>query len=89
MVCAIAKIKQWPIEESVPDDGWDLSAPEETWGVVRRLEENWRNFVTGGTGEEAPKRKNHRTRRMNNFPHAEEDWQDGDDGEPEIIMPQE
>jgi hypothetical protein len=85
MVCVIAKVKEWPIEESVPDD-WETSTPEEKWGAVRRLEENWKNFMAGGAGEEPTKRKNHRTRRMNNFPHAEEDWGDDGDSEPEVIM---
>ncbi|KAF9486579.1 Metallo-dependent hydrolase [Pholiota conissans] len=47
MVKIIAEIRGWHIEskEWVGDAN---SEPEETWGVVRRLEKNWRRFRDGG-----------------------------------------
>jgi len=45
MVCMIAEIRGWPIE-----DTWEDSIPldEAQWGVTRRLESNWHAFVKGG-----------------------------------------
>jgi Tat protein secretion system quality control protein TatD with DNase activity len=86
IVRIIGQVKGWPIEEDVSDD-WDTK-PESEWGVVRRLEANWKAFLAGGDDNVLnPNRKNRRTRQMNNFPHAEEDWDDDEDSEPEVIMP--
>jgi len=45
MACMVAEIHGWPIE-----DMWEDAPPldEEKWGVIRRLESNWRSFVKGG-----------------------------------------
>jgi hypothetical protein len=45
MACIVAETLGWPIE-----DVWeDNPEPDESqWGVVRRLETNWRGFVKGG-----------------------------------------
>ncbi|KAI9444742.1 TatD DNase family Scn1 [Lactarius indigo] len=45
MACMVAEIHGWPIE-----DTWEDAPPsdEEKWGVIRRLESNWRAFVKGG-----------------------------------------
>lgn len=45
MACIVADALGWPIE-----DRWDDSPErdESEWGVVRRLEANWRAFVRGG-----------------------------------------
>jgi hypothetical protein len=45
MACIVAEALGWPIEE-----GWEDSPgrDETEWGVVRRLEGNWRAFVKGG-----------------------------------------
>lgn len=48
MVLTVADVKGWHVEDDW-DDGWD--GDEETkddWGVVRRLEANWKAFVKGG-----------------------------------------
>jgi hypothetical protein len=52
MVCIIAETRGWPIE-----DVWEDSSPldEAQWGVVRRLEANWRAFVKGGHAAPAKK----------------------------------
>lgn len=41
----VAEIHGWPIE-----DTWEDAPPldEAKWGVIRRLESNWRAFVKGG-----------------------------------------
>ena len=45
MACIVAETLGWPIE-----DAWqDGPEPDESqWGVVRRLETNWRAFLKGG-----------------------------------------
>ncbi|KAH9081590.1 TatD DNase family Scn1 [Lactarius deliciosus] len=45
MACMVAEIHGWPIE-----DTWEDTPPsdEAKWGVIRRLESNWRAFVKGG-----------------------------------------
>ena len=45
MACMVAEIHGWPIE-----DTWEDAPPldEAKWGVIRRLESNWRAFVKGG-----------------------------------------
>ena len=42
MACIVAETLGWPIEDSWEDK------PESEWGVVRRLEANWRAFLKGG-----------------------------------------
>lgn len=42
MIVAIADIKGWKIETE-----WNQDAPEDEWGVVRKLEENWKAFSKG------------------------------------------
>ncbi len=45
MACIVAKTLGWPIEDAWEDNpGRD----ESQWGIVRRLEANWRAFVKGG-----------------------------------------
>ncbi|KAI0785335.1 TatD related DNase-domain-containing protein [Irpex lacteus] len=44
MVQRIGEVKGWPVENT----DWIDSAPEEEWGVVRRLERNWTLFREGG-----------------------------------------
>ena len=43
MLLAVAEVKGWRVE-----DAWDADAPEDQWGAVRRLEENWKAFERGG-----------------------------------------
>jgi hypothetical protein len=45
MARMVAEIHDWPIE-----DVWEDPPPldEAKWGVIRRLESNWRTFVKGG-----------------------------------------
>ncbi|KAI0361045.1 Metallo-dependent hydrolase [Trametes cingulata] len=70
MLRTIAEVKGWRVE-----DAWDEAyedAPEEEWGAVRRLEENWKVFVRGGHAErEHVKRKRRRDK-------AIEDWEAGE-----------
>ena len=43
MIRTIAEVKGWPIEEA-----WDVEpGPKDSWGVVRRLENNWSAFQQG------------------------------------------
>ena len=39
MVCTIASVRDWPIEEE-----WIEDLEKEKWGVVRRVRENWITF---------------------------------------------
>ncbi|KAH9971899.1 hypothetical protein BJV77DRAFT_1057218 [Russula vinacea] len=43
MACKVAETHGWPIE-----DAWEDCLDESEWGVVRRLEANWRAFLKGG-----------------------------------------
>ncbi|KAL5534081.1 hypothetical protein ACEPAG_542 [Sanghuangporus baumii] len=43
MVLTIAEVKGWNVEEQ-----WEDTLDENEWGVVRRLEHNFQNFVKGG-----------------------------------------
>jgi hypothetical protein len=45
MACIVAEALGWPIEDAWEDDP---ERDESEWGVVRRLEANWRAFVKGG-----------------------------------------
>jgi hypothetical protein len=45
MACIVAEAVGWPIEDTWEDN---LERDESQWGVVRRLEANWRAFVKGG-----------------------------------------
>ena len=47
MVLTIAEVKGWRVEETWDYDDDDGDG-EEAWGVVRRLEENWKAFKRGG-----------------------------------------
>jgi hypothetical protein len=42
MVLIVAAVKGWPVETV-----WEEDIEESQWGVVRRLEKNWREFVQG------------------------------------------
>jgi len=42
MVLTIAEVKGWQVE-----DTWEDEVEETEWGVVRRLEDNWKAFKTG------------------------------------------
>ncbi|KAF9015683.1 TatD DNase family Scn1 [Cyathus striatus] len=42
MICTIAEVKGWKIE-----DDWDDDIPNVSWGVVKRLDENWKRFKNG------------------------------------------
>ena len=45
MACIVAEARGWRIEDAWEDSG---ERDESEWGVVRRLEANWRAFVKGG-----------------------------------------
>jgi len=45
MACIVAEALGWPIEEAWEDNP---ERDEPQWGVVRRLEANWRAFVKAG-----------------------------------------
>lgn len=67
MLCSVAAVKGWPVE-----DRWVTSSESETpeeaaWGAVRRLEENWKLFERGG---HKPYVKRKERRQM-----AIEDWE--------------
>jgi hypothetical protein len=42
MIQTIAEVKGWTVEED-----WVEELREEDWGVVQRLEENWKAFKAG------------------------------------------
>jgi hypothetical protein len=42
MVLMVAEVKGWPVETA-----WEEVIEESQWGVVRRLEKNWSEFVRG------------------------------------------
>lgn len=49
IVKTIAEVKDWRIEEEwdySPEDGDETA--REKWGVVKRLEANWEQFLRGG-----------------------------------------
>ncbi|KAJ7597396.1 TatD DNase family Scn1 [Mycena floridula] len=52
MLQTVAQVKGWKIETEWVDD-----LPEEEWGAVRRLEENWKIFKRGQHAELRTKRK--------------------------------
>jgi hypothetical protein len=63
MVLTVAEVKGWRVEES-----WDYNENgegEEAWGVVRRLEENWKAFKKGGhRNPDATKKGRNRKQRV-------------------------
>jgi Tat protein secretion system quality control protein TatD with DNase activity len=63
MVLIIAEVKGWRVEESW-DYGGDSEDGEEAWGVVRRLEENWKAFKKGGHRSPDEKKSRHRKQRV-------------------------
>ncbi|KAG8983757.1 hypothetical protein FRB90_005781, partial [Tulasnella sp. 427] len=82
MVCAIARIKNWAIESEAWDDEDGLG--EEDWGVVRRLERNWRRFIGPGLGVALnATRAGRKTRHLNDPAHKwRGEWVDeSSDGE--------
>ncbi|THH21225.1 hypothetical protein EW146_g296 [Bondarzewia mesenterica] len=49
MVRIVAEVKGWRVEHNWSDEyEVERETDESAWGVVRRLEENWRSFVKGG-----------------------------------------
>ena len=80
MACMVAEIHDWPIE-----DAWEDAPPldEAKWGVIRRLESNWRTFTKGG--HEVPSRglrSRDRRRRDHSLDLVESDTED--EGESKI-----
>lgn len=60
MVLTVAEVKGWRVEES-----WDYDEEEERWGVVRRLEENWKAFKRGRhESQDTTKKGRHRKQRV-------------------------
>lgn len=63
MVLTVAEVKGWYVEEK-----WhynENSGEEDTWGVVRRLEENWNAFKRGGhRSQDTTTKGRHRKQRM-------------------------
>jgi hypothetical protein len=47
MVLTVAEVKGWRVEENWDYDEHEIRG-EETLGVVKRLEENWKSFKRGG-----------------------------------------
>jgi len=76
MLNTVSEIKGWPIEQEWIDDGdadGDTRIPEEEWGAVRRLEENWKAFVKGG---HRPEKKV-----LSRFKRYRNDWVSGDEAD--------
>lgn len=67
MIQTIADVKGWTVE-----DRWDDNATSDSWGVVRRLENNWKTFQKGG---HAPIRKKDKRRLLL------EDWESDEEDE--------
>ena len=68
MLKIVAEVKGWAIE-----DDWNDDIPESEWGVVRRLEANWKAFVAAK--HVRPNQTSGRNRRF------EQDWVSGDESE--------
>lgn len=66
MILTIAEVKGWRVEEA-----WDYGEndTEANWGVVKRLEENWKLFKAGGHANPGSKSKQ---RRKNKVPPEEQ-----------------
>jgi len=75
MVETIAEVRGWKIERSWDEYGnSELDEEnEESWGVVRRLEMNWRRFLKGG---HAPKVKSNKKQRAD---YSYQDWPDSEE----------
>ena len=70
MLRTVAAVKGWRVEDAwdYDDEGEeDKYGHKETWGAVRRLEENWRAFRRGGH-KPYVRRKERRS-------HAIEEWE--------------
>ena len=54
MICLIADVRGWPVEKT-----WETNVPHESFGAVRRIEENWKAFCKGGhaTAEQVKEEK--------------------------------
>ena len=79
MLKTVSEIKGWPIEQEWVDDEDPASIdtrpriPENEWGAVRRLEANWKAFVTGG---HRPEKKV-----LSKFKRFQKDWVSDDEAE--------
>lgn len=73
----IANIRGWRIEQSPEEVVQEPPAGEEP-GAVRRFMLNWEAF-TKGDHSSVPLKASNKVRKRNKFPHAEEDWRDGDE----------
>jgi hypothetical protein len=63
----IANLRGWPLETS-----WDTDAPsEEQWGVVRRLERNWKRFEMGNHPEVLLPKSRRLRKQHENYPSDE------------------
>ena len=60
MLCTVAEVKGWEVEKTWSYDDRDGDDEDsETWGAVKRLEENWKTFIKAGHAP-AKKRRNKR-----------------------------
>jgi hypothetical protein len=76
MIMTVADVNGWQVEDDW-DDEWDEGAEEskDDWGVVRRLEANWKTFVKGGHSPIVPRgnRKERKPRREYPEPESQSD----------------
>ncbi|KAF8336460.1 uncharacterized protein EI90DRAFT_3144694 [Cantharellus anzutake] len=79
MLLVIARVKKWKVEESEEEIEASTSNP----GAIRRIRDNYGAFVRGNHARVVPKLSG-KIRKRNDFPHAEEDWEDDTD-EPEVV----
>ncbi|KIM32290.1 hypothetical protein M408DRAFT_63027 [Serendipita vermifera MAFF 305830] len=63
----IAQIRGWPLETSWEDG----ELPEEEWGVVRRLERNWKRFAEGNHPELQPRKSRRLRKQHEHYPSDE------------------
>lgn len=73
MVLLIGEVKGWNVETE-----WKEDFAEDQWGVVRKLEENWREFTKGNHIE---KRKKMEERKKSRRVRKDVDWELDSDGD--------
>jgi len=67
IIKTISDLRNWPLEST-----WDSTEPvEKDWGVVRRLERNWKRFLQGNHPPVAIRKSRRERKQQGHYPSDE------------------